>query len=512
MELKKIRCFAVMAVAAFWLLGASVCAAELDLFSLSGLRMQIPVGETQELVNVTKAEDGNEYAFLPAVANLNHVAFSYQTNQVTLFLQGDESRYQVQSGEYLDILPYCNADADGKWCANLVVRKMNGQEIAVPLYIMQSENIATMFISSADEAQKRDFVEADKKNAAKGNLFMVGADAHTIYAGELTQIKGRGNSTWGAYKKPYQIKLKNPTDLIETGLDENVNKTWVLLANAFDSTLLHNTIAYDLGRNMGIVAPDLRPVDVFYDGAYRGNYLLCEKVEVENGRVPAKDGYLIELDYWCQEEDYWFISDAGYPFTIKYPEKPTAEQVQYITDYTNAMINAAIAGGVNPDTGKSVWSYIDKNSLVNYYIHEEIVRNADAFVGSAYFYIPEEGSLMMAGPVWDYDDSFGVREDVQSAEGLFGADHGIVSHFMALPDFRRAVNERYKKVYPIAASYDLQAEEDRIAASQRMNDVLYHNHDKVLIHGDSFIDDLIALNSFYASRIEWLKTGFRLWK
>lgn len=47
------------------------------------------------------------------------------------------------------------------------------------------------------------------------------------YVSSDVTVKGRGNTTWGLPKKPYQIKLDSKQDILGMGK----NKTWVLLAN-----------------------------------------------------------------------------------------------------------------------------------------------------------------------------------------------------------------------------------------------------------------------------------------
>ena len=73
-------------------------------------------------------------------------------------------------------------------------------------------------------------------------MLMLDAAGEAVYDGKLTQIKGRGNSTWLQAKKPYQIKLKEKADLLQSGEKANANKTWILLANAVDASLLRNQI------------------------------------------------------------------------------------------------------------------------------------------------------------------------------------------------------------------------------------------------------------------------------
>ena len=56
-------------------------------------------------------------------------------------------------------------------------------------------------------------------------------------------IRGRGNSTWEADKKPYKIKLDKKTNVFGLGK----NKHWVLVANTYDNTFIRDRITAWLG-------------------------------------------------------------------------------------------------------------------------------------------------------------------------------------------------------------------------------------------------------------------------
>lgn len=101
-----------------------------------------------------------------------------------------------------------------------------------------------------------------------------------VYNGPM-QIKGRGNSTWHAAKLPYKMKLPTSTDLFHMGS----NKHWVLLANAFDDSLMRNKIAYDLSGAMGMPYMESTWVDVILNGEYLGNYQFCEQIRIDKNRV-----------------------------------------------------------------------------------------------------------------------------------------------------------------------------------------------------------------------------------
>ena len=55
----------------------------------------------------------------------------------------------------------------------------------------------------------------------------------TTYIDTDMSMKGRGNTTWGLPKKPYQIKLDSKQDILGMGKA----KKWVLLANYGDRSL-----------------------------------------------------------------------------------------------------------------------------------------------------------------------------------------------------------------------------------------------------------------------------------
>ena len=56
----------------------------------------------------------------------------------------------------------------------------------------------------------------------------------------VESLQGRGNSTWlWREKKPYSLRLSGETDLLGMGQASN----WILLADAFDLSLLNNKLS-----------------------------------------------------------------------------------------------------------------------------------------------------------------------------------------------------------------------------------------------------------------------------
>ena len=171
--------------------------------------------------------------------------------------------------------------------------KNDGKTSRFTFKLSFADHIGAMYLISEDpENEGRLWVESspDKSNKAKGSMILQNEDGSVVYNDALTQIKGRGNSTWEKEKKPYQIKLSEKTDLLQTGSKDNKSKTWVLLANYMDPATMRNTLIYNLGLELGMdFCMENSWVNLYYDGEYRGCYLLSEKVEIGSGRVDITD-------------------------------------------------------------------------------------------------------------------------------------------------------------------------------------------------------------------------------
>lgn len=232
---------------------------------------------------------------------------------------------------------------------------------------------------------------------------------HIIEAG--AQIKGRGNSTWEKFdKKPYKIKFDSKQELFDNGKA----KDWVLLADYIDGSLVRNYLAYEVAEELDLLraTPDCQSVEVYLNGEYRGVYLLCEQVEVNDHRVEISEdekavdtGYLVEMDGWSDTVQVrvpdHLKSDRKY--TIKSPDSDviTAEQKSFIEKYLKDCM-ASIQGS----DYELVKSLLDVESFAEAYIIYELFKNPDTDYSSVYFY-KDAGGKLIAGPMWDFDMSIG---------------------------------------------------------------------------------------------------------
>lgn len=114
----------------------------------------------------------------------------------------------------------------------------------------------------------------------------------------LDSVKGRGNSSWEASNKlfgkyAFNMKLAKKTNLfnIDTtklpdGSKPSGSKSWCLLANNADESMLRNALTYQLASEIGLLySPEFSFVDIYDNGEYLGSYLVTEKVDVGNSKL-----------------------------------------------------------------------------------------------------------------------------------------------------------------------------------------------------------------------------------
>ena len=337
-------------------------------------------------ISVYDAGNGENYIFLPSYAKLEDIGVSLPGN-IRASLNG---------------IPLENGMTCGKFELNRPYDFIVNDAVSQKLTFLKSKNVATMYIDTPNESMEQ--VHRDKDNMEYADITLFTAEGILDFRGEGCGIKGRGNATWSQDKKPYTIVLPRETNLMGMG---DASK-WVLLANSMDESNLHNKIVFDFAREVtGLWIPDCVYVDVYLNGNYNGLYLLCEKVEVADGRLELdteSGDFLgcVEINSrWDVLKDP-FISKMGRTIEISEPEVYTEEQKQRIQNRVD-MLEKIISSGMDLQRECD----IDQGSWIDRYLIDEIFANIDSDLCSSYFY--SKDGVFYAGPLWDYDMVLGNR-------------------------------------------------------------------------------------------------------
>ena len=93
----------------------------------------------------------------------------------------------------------------------------------------------------------------------------------------------RGNSSADKAKKPYKLKFEDK----QKPFGMKSDKTWILLANYGDWTLVRSMVAWDLGGMLeGLKwTPASTFAELFINGKYLGSYQLTESIKIDKNRV-----------------------------------------------------------------------------------------------------------------------------------------------------------------------------------------------------------------------------------
>lgn len=246
---------------------------------------------------------------------------------------------------------------------------------------------------------------------------LVSDDGTTLLSDAEAMVRGRGNASWDFPKKPYRIKFSQKQQPL--GAPASAKK-WTLINNYGDKTLMRNILAFEVSRRVGMAyTPFCQPVDVILNGEYQGCYQFCDQVEAAKGRVPAKDGYLIEIDAYAYGEEVYFTSNRGMPVTVKNPkdDEITQEQLSFITSYFNRM-EAAVFSSQYTDPQKGYRAYLDLDSFLQDFLVGEFCGNTDTY-WSVYMYKDAADGVLYTGPVWDYDLAFENDGRTYPVNGLY---------------------------------------------------------------------------------------------
>ena len=264
----------------------------------------------------------------------------------------------------------------------------------------QLTNLPTVVVNTRNREEI-----TSKEVYVMSNVYIISDGGKKILETSETGIKGRGNASWGFPKKPYKIHFADKQQVLGS---PSTDRKWTLINNYGDKTLMRNILAFEVSRRVGMVyTPFCTPVDLVLNGEYQGCYQLCDQVEVGVGRVPAKDGYLVEIDAYAYDEDkYFYTSSRGIPVTVKYPQDDviTQAQMNFIQNYFERM-EAAVFSSNYKDPVNGYRKYLDLDSFLLNFIVGEFCGNTDTY-WSVNMYKDGAQGKFYTGPVWDYDLAF----------------------------------------------------------------------------------------------------------
>lgn len=274
----------------------------------------------------------------------------------------------------------------------------------------------------------------------------------------------RGQSSASFPQAPYKVEFWDNAnqDVDYPLLGMPADSDWALIPPYYDRTLIRNPFVYELGAEMGLLAPRNRFAEVyinFEDGPvaaddYQGIYWISETIKNNKARfdlaqlrdetaLPEIAGaYIFKFDQAAAEEPLitctgseliaggFFgggmrpggMGNGGSGATMdpgtcwrdlevvdpdpksaddSAPPVLVAEQKAWLTDYVQQFHDTLHLEPIGDYA-----QFIDVASFVDYLILNELTFQVDAYVRSAYYHKDRDG-LLTAGPLWDYNFALG---------------------------------------------------------------------------------------------------------
>ena len=296
----------------------------------------------------------------------------------------------------------------------------------------------------------------NKTDYVTSTITVSNCDASYQLSDVIAGVRLRGNGSLEAEKKPYRIKFEQKQSML--GLNDGLKaKSWVLLADYYDYSMLRNAAAFYLGNSLlnfnDYYSSDFQHVNLYINGIYNGVYLLAEQQQVNKGRIDIAEpevnsediniGYLLELDtYAVNEGDFINLNLSGYQvkdykgnsvalsnmsYSIK-SDYYSVKQKNHINKYLNnvyKIMHSAITGDkyykfdenydlIEADFTNAcdtINNVINLDSLFRVYILQEIMKNVDVGFSSFYMYVDFSSDSkcprLTFGAPWDFDWSSG---------------------------------------------------------------------------------------------------------
>lgn len=338
------------------------------------------------------------------------------------------------------------------------------------------------------------------------------------------KIRGRGNSTWKAYpKKPYRIKFSSK----ESPFGFPANKDWVLLAEYNDHSFLRVPYMCEVSKAAGAqYTINYQHVNLYLNGEYRGLYVLTDQVKVGKNRVNVdKDGFLIEEDYWYENEPLWFATPFGFNFSFKYPDADDGaivigdDNYNFITTFFSDLETSLSNISLAPE---AVSAKVDYTSFAKWYLIQELTGNWEP---NRFYVLESRLSKLKVYPAWDPEWSMGLAKN-NNPDNPYGG-----WYFPPEQPDNEAVIWRTRQYYPwlfndpafiailknewVAMKSNLPRVIDRIndvkneiTVAQSDNfekwPTLNEYHGAALIALGSWEAEVDYVNDFFANRISWM--------
>ena len=459
--------------------------------------------------------------------------------------------------------------------------------------VYEDEDLPSIHITTADNFQvtsKKEYTDCEVRFELN-DRFAEYQSTYTDENGGGALLRCRGNASYnnpemkGVNKYSYKLKLDTKANLM--GMGES--KHWYLINNWRDISALRHKLAYDFAAVLGLTTTNATWIELYYNGEYRGLYLLTESVSIGENRVDITDweefaedvgeayakansftdeeteilcesmqtnlawittqkhtvtlfgvaseidlspyfdkdsldltsGYLIEYCTGFDTNGTKWKTTKGIPVVMDNPFNLASnpEMYNFVKTLVQDFEDAITSPTFHNSKGYHYSEYVDVDSLVDYWIIWNFMRNTEFGSRSLYYHI-ENGKIIF-GPVWDFDATLGCIVTLSAASGVYDkwvhdAKSTWFTKMFADPWFTSLAQERWfsirEAVDDFCNAHNLYYEyilDDNLRCLER-NGLRTYNVKNPINKDKSFTpeEDRDYTNEWLKNRIDWIDANF----
>lgn len=250
------------------------------------------------------------------------------------------------------------------------------------------------------------------------------ADSPTVASRAGYHLRGQSSASFE--KPPYRVELRdgNDDDLDHPLVGMPADSDWVLRGPFADKALIRDAFFYGLGADMGMAAPRFAHVELYRNVGegplsqddYLGVYLLVETIKNTKNRLDLSQleetdtapedlsgGYIFKFEWMAAEEPTLPCEGTNCWNDLEvYDPLPLAPaQADWLGGHLREFVDVLYSSNF-ADAATGYQAYIDADSFVDQIIVNELGREMDSYIRSAYFHKDRDGKIV-AGPLWDYN-------------------------------------------------------------------------------------------------------------
>lgn len=308
-------------------------------------------------------------------------------------------------------------------CLPLYAQEVNLSSSNLPIIIIDTNG---QFIPPDNPRIVANMRVIFNENGERNNL----SDSEDHYLGQISiETRGESSSTWDIKSYSFETQNEDSSNRNVSLLSLPEDNDWILHAPFYDRSLMRNVLSFYLAQEMGWYASRTKYCEVILNGEYQGIYVLMEKIKQGKDRVAIANlnpdetegddvtgGYILRVDKeaWSAGFDSSYPPNENTEATIRYQyfhpkgDEIVPEQEGYIQSFMYGFEDIMHNGDYS-DPISGYEAFLNSDSFVDYIILNELSRNVDGYRLSSYLTKPKDsdGGKLIAGPVWDYNFSYG---------------------------------------------------------------------------------------------------------